>query len=128
VRIDQRIRADPGAAVDGVRRGVVRDPDETDPVTGPDCMPSRMDQHRPKPRVEGIRVAQSGQVPPDHHERLLHDIVGIDAAAADRPDKPPRGVEMARHEAGERLRVAQLGTLDESALAPVLWHCHKGPR
>jgi len=35
---------------------------------------------------------------------------------------------MARYEAGERLRVAQLGTLDESAFAPVLWHCHKGPR
>jgi len=115
--------APPGAG----RRRFVGDPDQPDPGVTPQGMTGGMDEHRPQPRLEGQRVAKPRQVPPDHHERLLHDVVGIDPVASDRPNKAPGTVDMARHELGERLVVAPLCALDESALATVLGHYGIGP-
>jgi hypothetical protein len=70
--------APPGAG----RRRFVGDPDQPDPGVTPQGMTGGMDEHRPQPRLEGQRVAKPRQVPPDHHERLLHDVVGIDPVAS----------------------------------------------
>ncbi len=81
-----------------------------------------MDEHRAQPRLERRRVAEPRQVPPDHYECLLHDVVGIDAVASDRPNEAPSTLKMARNELGERVVVTPLCALDESALGAVLGH------
>jgi len=57
------------------------------------------------------------QIPPDRHERLLHDIIGIDRIATHGPHKAPGGVEAAGHEAGERDFVTSLYGASEMAVA-----------
>jgi hypothetical protein len=122
VRVNQGVGPDARVSVEVDRRGVRADSEEADSARLTDRTPGRVDEHGPQPGLKGIEVAEPGQIPPDQHERLLHDIVNIDAVAANRPNEPPGAVEPARHELGERFRVTPLRSLDESALAVIFGH------
>jgi hypothetical protein len=119
-RINLGVGPDARALMEFDRRGVRADYPDLAGLT--DRTPGRVNEHGPQPGLKGIEVAEPGQIPPDQHERLLHDIVNIDAVAANRPNEPPRAVEPARHELGERFRVTPLSSLDESALAVIFGH------
>ncbi len=121
-RVHDPVGPDQLAAAAGGRRALVGDPDEPDPAGTPQSMTCGMDKDRSQPGLEGRRVAKPRQVAPDHHECLLHNVVGIDTVASDRSNEAPGTLEMARDELGERVVVTPLGTLDESALVAVLGH------
>ncbi len=81
-----------------------------------------MDEDRSEPRLKRSRVMELRQIPPDEHERLLDDLVGIDPIATDRPNEPPGALKSARYELGERFCVTLLRSLDETALTVVFGH------
>jgi hypothetical protein len=120
-RIQQRIGAYRSAPF-GRARSCIRDRDEPDLTYAPDGMVGGMNEDRPEPGLEGIRIAEPREISPDEHERLLDDLVSVDAVASDRPNESPRAIEPPRNELGERFCVTLLRSLDETALAVVFGH------
>lgn len=125
--VDDLIGRDLVAAMAAWRRCLPGDRNEPYTATAAETMTGGIEEHGPKPRLEGRRIAEARQIAPDHHERLLHDVIGIDLVASDRPNVAPRGVDVTRDEPGKGVVVAPLGALDESALAAVFGHYSIGP-
>jgi hypothetical protein len=79
--------------------------------------PAAVDEDTTQPGVELVEVAQSGQVLPGGHARVLGRIAGVGVVADDRPRGSEQPVDPRRDERLEGVAVAGSGALDQRRLA-----------
>jgi len=72
------------------------------------------------PGVEAVRIAETGQLTPGDHQRLLHGILGPSDVSEDPLGDRHEPVAVRSGQDGECLPVAALGLLHEIALQPIV--------
>ena len=88
---------------------------------------ARVDEEALEPGVEAVRIAETGQLTPGDHQRLLHGILGPSDVPEDPLGDRHQPVTMRPGQDGECLPVPALGLLDEVAIQPiVLRGAHQG--
>ena len=79
-------------------------------------MQTRADDEAMEPRVEPFRIAESGQITPGDHQRVLYGILGSVNVAEDPLGDCEEPVAARTDQVGIRLPVAASGRLDEIAI------------
>ena len=91
--------------------------DARDPGAPSACLcVAGVDEHSVEPGIEPVRIAESGQLTPGDHERLLHRILGQADVAEDATRDAEQVVPACASQDGECLPVPALGLFDEIAL------------
>ena len=101
----------PGRSVDR------QDADVRVPVARPARLRvARVDEEPLEPGVEAVRIAETGQLAPGDHQRLLHGILGPSDVPEDPLGDRHEPVTVRPGQDGEGLPVTALGLLDEVAI------------
>ena len=105
VSIDER-----GEVVRGGQSVDRQDPDARDPgALAARLGVAGVDERSVEPGVEPVRIAESGQLAPGDHQRLLHRILGKADVTEDAARDPEQPVPARASQDGVRLPVTALG-------------------